>query len=355
MGGISGILSTLSLLGFLLFVAGIALAVANTSQGRPVGSGAALAVFGLVAGLVLSVVSSGILIVQREQVAVVFNTLTGELGEPRQPGTHIIIPVLQQAEIYSVAFNTYTQGERESDGQGPIAARTSDGQEVLIEVSVVYRVNPDQVNIVRDRWQQRYVQELILPVLRGFVRDVVSGYRAEGVYSTDREIIQRRIEELMRARLAREGLELSDVIIRDVSFSNQDFARSIEQVQIAERQAQEARQAADRARIQAQGESDAQVTRAEGAARAAILQAQAQAEALRLVSEQIAANPSLIQYEYVQRLADNISLALVPANSPFLFDFNSLAAANPDFRAPAVPQTQSLTLPEPIPTPTTSD
>lgn len=43
------------------------------------------------------------------------------------------------------------------------------------------------------------------------------------------------------------------------------------------------------------------------------------------MSEQIAANPSLIQYLYVQNLSDNVNIALVPSNSPFLFDFESLA------------------------------
>lgn len=338
MGGISGILGTFAFLGILLFVAGIGLAVMSASQGRPVRGGVMLAIIGGVAAAIFGFISSGVLIVQREEVAIVFNTLSGDLGEPRGPGTHIIIPVLQEAQIYSVAFNTYTQGVNSSGSEGPIAARTSDGQEVLIEVSVVYRVNPDEVNIVRDRWQQRYVEELIIPVLRGFIRDVVSGYRAEGVYSTDREVIQQRIEQLMRDRLATEGLELSDIIIRDVSFSNEDFARSIEQVQIAEREAQEASQAAERARIQARGERDAAITRAEGDAESAILRAEAQAQALRLVSEQIAANPNLIQYEYIRNLSDNVRMILVPSNSPFLFDFESLGSASPDFSAPPVPE-----------------
>ena len=65
--------------------------------------------------------------------------------------------------------------------------------------------------------------------------------------------------------------------------------------------------------------------------------AEAEAEALRLVSEQIAANPNLIPYQYVQRLSDNVGLALIPSNSPFLFDINTFTALE-DFTAPDVPQ-----------------
>src|SRR5262249_35925061 len=104
---------------------------------------------------------------------------------------------------------------------------------------------------------------------------------------------------------------------------------------------------ADQARAVAAGQRDAAIAAAQGDAQAIILKAQAQAEALRLVSEQIAANPSLIQYLYVQNLSDNVNIALVPSNSPFLFDFNSLATPNSNFQAPTVPQFT----PTPSPTP----
>ena len=96
---------------------------------------------------------------------------------------------------------------------------------------------------------------------------------------------------------------------------------------------------AERIRVRAAGARDAEIAAAEGQARSIVLRAEAEAQALRLVSEQLAANPTLIQYEYIQKLADNISLALVPSSSPFLFDFDSLASANSNFVPPEVPST----------------
>ncbi len=150
---------------------------------------------------------------------------------------------------------------------------------------------------------------------------------------------------------------LSDLIIRDITFSEQ-YANAIEQAQVANQEAQRARlvvqqrqQEAEQLRVQAEGERDAAISRAEGQAQSTVLQARAEAEALRLVSEQIAANPTLIQYQYIQTLADNIRLALVPSDSPFLFDFNSVAA-DPDFTAPEVPDSTDLQLTNPSLTPT---
>ena len=57
-----------------------------------------------------------------------------------------------------------------------------------------------------------------------------------------------------------------------------------------------------------------------------------------MMKRQPKGNPGLIQYLYVQNLSDNVSIALVPANSPFLFNMSDLATANPNFTPPAAPQ-----------------
>jgi len=76
----------------------------------------------------------------------------------------------------------------------------------------------------------------------------------------------------------------------------------------------------------ANGEADALRLRAQAEADAILLRAQADAQALALINEQISQNPDLIQWRYVENLADNIELMLLPSNSPFVFDFQSLTA-----------------------------
>ncbi|MAS32392.1 MAG: hypothetical protein CL610_00200 [Anaerolineaceae bacterium] len=354
MGGISSLLGALALLGFLGFLGGIALVVVSASQGRPVRGGISLAVAGLVVGLIFSVISQGILIVEPTQVAVVFNTLNGELGEERGPGTHIIIPVLQSATIYPIEQQQYTMsgipGEGQVQGNDAVRGRTFDGQEVFLDISVLFGVNPQEANTVHVRWQNRYEDDFVRPTIRGLAREVISRFRAEDIFGEQRTAVEDSMQELLAARMVEEGFIMTDLLVRDVTFS-QAFTDSIERKQIAEQQAleaafrvQEEQQNAERVRVTAQGARDAEISRAEGDAQAIVLRAQAQAEALRLVSEQIAANPSLIQYEYIQNLADNINLALVPSNSPFLFDFESLAQADSNFSAPEVPR--NLELPE---------
>jgi regulator of protease activity HflC (stomatin/prohibitin superfamily) len=336
--GISSILGTVAILGFVIFVAGIALAVVASSQGRKARGGVLLAVIGLIAGLLFTIISQGLLFVDVRQVAVITNTLTGNLESPRNPGTSIIIPGLQVPSFYPTNQLEYTMSSTSDEGQragnDAVEATTVDGQRVTLDVTIFYSVNPssDTINTFHRRWGQNW-ESFIRSTARTVVRDIVATFRAESIYGQGRADMQTRINDAMRTEIEEEGFLLNSVDIRGLGFS-ESFVEAVEAAAAAEQRAVQARQEAERNRTIAAGERDAAIARAEGVAQATILQAQAQAEGLRLVSEQIAANPSLIQYQYVQNLSDNVQLMLVPSNSPFLFDFNQLAQANPNFIAP---------------------
>jgi regulator of protease activity HflC (stomatin/prohibitin superfamily) len=347
MGSVSAFLGLLSLLGFLIFLGGVGLVVLSASQGRPVRRGIGLAAAGLVLGLVFTVVSQGILTVSPTEVAVVYNTLNGNLETPRRPGTSIVIPAIQAYQVYDITQQSYTMSGAENEGarsgDDAVRARTEDGQEISMDISLLYGVDPNNVNTLYTRWRDRYQDDFVRPTARGIVRDVVSGFRAEEIYGEQRTEMETSMQQQIADRMSAEGLVLTDLLVRDITFS-EAFANAVEQAQVAEQEAARARlqveqrrQEADQARAVAQGQRDAAIARAEGEAQSIILRAQAEAESLRLVSEQIAANPLLIQYQYVQTLSDNIRLALVPADSPFLFDFSSIQGSS-DFTAPIVPE-----------------
>ncbi|MBZ0280025.1 MAG: prohibitin family protein [Anaerolineae bacterium] len=337
MGGISALLGTLALVGFLLFLGGAGLAVVAASQGRPARGGVLLAVAGLVIGLLFSVVSQGLIIVEPTQVAVIINTLSGGVEEPRRGGTHIIVPVVQRVAVtYPITQQEYSaisgEGARANSDEA-IVARTSDGQTVLIDVTVIFQVDAAFAKDIYLDWNENYSGGFIQPTTRSIVREVISKYTAEQIYGEARETMGDDIKETLNTRFAEENFILTDLLVRDISFS-EGFTEAIEQKVVAEQNLQRARTDAQRAATEAEGRANAAIAAANGEAQSIEIRAQAEAEALRLVSEQIAANPSLIQYLYVQNLSDNVELVLLPSNSPFLFDLASLADPNSGFIAP---------------------
>ena len=334
----SGLLGIVAVLAFGVGILGVAFAFTLASQGRSARGGFMLAVVGFASGVVLFVISSGILIVQPARSAVIVNVLTGELETPaRAPGTSIIIPGLQEYIIYPTDQREYTMSGISSEGrlQGndAVEALTVDGQEVRLDITVLYRIERQDVNQIHLNWQNRYESDFIRPTVRAVTRDVVSQFEAEAIYGLEREALGGRISEVVGNAMKAEGLTLTSLLVRQIDF-NDAFANSIEEKQIEEQKLQRARTEAERVQTEASGRADAAEQEARGRANARLIEAQAEAEALRVISDQIAANPNLIQYLYVANLSDNVSFALLPSDSPFIFNVDDFADLGADFEAP---------------------
>jgi regulator of protease activity HflC (stomatin/prohibitin superfamily) len=281
--------------------------------------------------LILTLVSAGLVFIQPEERGVVISAIDpkGYRAEPLDPGLHWIVPFLENVKHYPISRQTYTMSGVEAEGavQGDdsIKARTSDGQEVLIDASVIFAIDPDEVVNVNIEWQDRYVNDVVRPLARGAIRDTVSQYGVQEVYSTKRSDMTQKITEQLSQTLKDNGLSLLDFVLRNITFSP-EYAASVEQKQIAEQQAQQAKftveqrkQEAEQARQVAQGQADAAVINAKGQADARIIQSEAEAKALELIAAALATNPDLLQYTYVTRLAPGVQVMLVPSNSPYLF------------------------------------
>jgi len=258
--------------------------------------------------------------------------------QPIQPGLRWIIPFFESVVIYPISRQTYTMSIAPSEGaiQGDdsITARTSDGQEIYVDASVIFYVDPEKVVRVHIDWQDRYDRELVRPLARGVIRDVVSQYQVEQVVTTQRVAMISQIETDMSQKLENNGLKLVQFILRNITFSP-EYAASVEQKQIAEQLAQQAafvveqrRQEAEQARQVAQGQADAVVINAQGAADARIIQAEAEAEALLLIADALENNENLLLYQYINQLAPGIQVMLVPNDNPYLLTLPALPEAS---------------------------
>ncbi len=285
----------------------------------------------LVIALVFSTIGAGLVFIQPEERGVVISAVspTGYRDDILQPGLRWVIPFLEQVQTYPISRQTYTMSAAPSEGQrsgdDSIRARTKDGQEVFIDSSVIYAIDPAKVIDLHIRWQNRYDEELVRPLVRGIIRDAASQYSIEEIVSSKRDELKEYITSQLRIKLEANDLTLVDFILRDIHFSD-EYAAAVEQKQIAEQEALQAqfvveqkKQEAEQARQVAQGEADAAVIRAEGDAKARVIQAQAEAEALQTIAEVLRDNPDLLTYEYIQKLSPNVQVMFLPSDAPFIF------------------------------------
>lgn len=271
----------------------------------------------------INLLSQALVFVRPQQVAVVVSFLSdgGVRPKPLYGGLHLIVPFLEQAQIYPLYWQTYTMSSKFSEGNksgnDSIRARTSDGQEVLIDCSVIFRIDADQVVLVHIDWQNRYINELVRPLTRGFVRTQVSQFTVQEVNSSSRRDLENTLDRMIREELTSKGFVLDQFLLRDVTFSK-EYGDSIERKQVAQEDQVRADYQAEQIRRLAKGRADA-----------ILIEAQAQADALDLIGEALSLNRDLLTYRYIDKLSSNIRVMLVPSNSPLILPLPELSDIQP--------------------------
>jgi regulator of protease activity HflC (stomatin/prohibitin superfamily) len=342
------VLSGVATVAWLVAIVVIGLAVFRATRGQAF-KAAGWLIFGAVAiALISTSVSGGLVFIQPTDRGVVISALDeGVRPEPLQPGLNWVVPFLENVIEYPISRQTYTMSIAPEEGQIPgddsVEARTSDGQIVKVDASVIFSIDPDQVVQTHIKWQGAYVDNLIRPVARGVIRDAASQFRVEEVVSSKRFELITMIDKELTETFSEGGLILQDFVLRNISFSD-EYAASVEQKQIAEQQAQQAafvvqqrEQEAEQARKVAEGKADALVIEAQGRADARVIEAEAEAKALGLIASALQGNQDLLTFEYIQKLAPGIQVMLVPSDTPYLLPLPEI-------------QQETVTIPTPEPT-----
>jgi regulator of protease activity HflC (stomatin/prohibitin superfamily) len=326
------------------------------------GGGRIVLVLGLVA-ILMTTTTSGLVFVSPSDRAVVISAVSskGYRDQALTPGLHWIIPFAETTVSYPISRQTYTMTIKTTEGavQGDdsVTARTSDGQEIYLDASVIYQIDPEKVIQIHIQWQNRYEENMVRAQARGIIRDTIAQYSVDEVITTKRLDIVNSINTRLAEKMSSNGLTLVDFILRNITFSK-EYAASIEQKQIAEQQAQQAklvveskRQEAEQARQTAQGAADAAVIRAKGDAESRLISAEAEAKSLALIANALKDNPNLLNYQYISKLTPNLQVMLVPSNSPFLLPFPATATQSaPQSNTPSQPTPEPTTAPTPAPT-----
>ena len=333
----------------------VAFAVFRAARKRPVKAAVPVTIVLALLAVILTIVNSGLVFIQPQERGVVISAFApqGYRSQPLQPGLSWVIPFFEKVEIYTISYETYTMSIATEEGQrvgdDSISARTADGQEILVDASVIFAVDPEQVITVHILWQDRYEEELVRAQSRSIIRDAVSQFNVNEVVTTKRFELIDVINQNMTEALGENGLLLVDFVIRNITFS-EEYAAAVEQKQIAEQQAQQAellvekkKQEAEQARQEAQGAADAAVIAAEGQAKARILEAEAEAKALEVQAQVLADYPDLLTYVYITKLSPNVDVMFLPSDAPFIFPL-------PEEYTPDIDLEDIETVPTPTPT-----
>ncbi|GAB4036955.1 SPFH domain-containing protein [Spirosoma jeollabukense] len=216
--------------------------------------------------LLIGALTAGVRQIDAGQVGVI--SLFGNVSDRALgSGLNFVNPLANVTE-FDIKTQNYTMSASHDEGQrsGDDAIRvlTADGLEVVIDLTVLYRVVSDDAPRIYREIGPDYMDKIVRPITRTRIRDNAVYYDAIALYSTRRDEFQTRIYKTIEADFRKRGLLLEQLLIRNIDLPA-SVKKTIESKINAEQDAQKMqfvlqkeRQEAERKRVEAQGIADYQ-------------------------------------------------------------------------------------------------
>ena len=182
-------------------------------------------------------------------------------------GLNLMNPLMDVTTL-TVQTQNYTmsaiKNEGDKEGDDAIRVLSADGLEVVIDLTVLYRILPTDAPKIIKTIGEDYTNKIVRPIARTRIRDNAVYYDAVALYSTKRNEFQQRIFKSIEADFKFRGLVLEQLLIRNINLP-ESVKATIESKINAEQDAQKMqfvlqkeKQEAERKRVEAQGIADYQ-------------------------------------------------------------------------------------------------
>lgn len=204
-------------------------------------------------------------------VGALYDRGKGVLPVTLREGLNFAIPVWQNVQPFDARLQEYTMSAVPDEGafyrDDSLDAPTADGQQVKVDATVLFRINPDKVSELWKTVGTDYVNKLIRPITRSQIRMVISRYTAPAIYSEKRQEAEKVMFTEIGELLKDKNVIIDKVLLRAVYFTP-EYSKAIEDKVIAEQRIKQAEFEVKEATQRAQ----AKIAEAKGLAEAQALQ-----------------------------------------------------------------------------------
>jgi regulator of protease activity HflC (stomatin/prohibitin superfamily) len=207
-------------------------------------------------------------VIQVEPGMVGVQKLFGKVNDKiLESGLNIVNPMVKVV-MFDTRTQNYTmsgvldEGQKQTDDA--IRVLSADGLEVIIDLTVLYKVVPTEAPRILSEIGTEYRDVIVRPICRTKIRDNAVYYDAVALYSTKRDEFQTRIFSTIESDFTERGLLLEQLLVRNITLP-ESVKTTIESKINAEQEAQKMTfvlqkelQEAERKRVEAQGIADYQ-------------------------------------------------------------------------------------------------
>lgn len=171
-------------------------------------------ILSIISLIVLLILSSSIFFtINATQRAVVFYKFGDGLDKDNvvQPGTHMKAP-WNDIFVYDV---------QETSKDENMDVLDKSGLSIHVDVTVRFKPMSEKIGYIYEKFNQEYVNVLVVPEVRSAVRQVMGRYTAEEIYSTKRAEVEATIKEESEKILEANNVSMVALLIRSIQLPEQ--------------------------------------------------------------------------------------------------------------------------------------
>jgi len=243
---------------------------------------ATLCVPAFLAGLSIAVVPTG-------WAGVRVNQFLGTRPGTLYPGVHLIVPLIEQLELYSTRDSVFSTSAKDDPKkkQETLRVQTREGLAVGVVVVVRYRLDPSKLAYIHSNLPQPLEEEMVGPAIASTFRDLAPSYLVRELFSIRRDQFRQAAAGQIAARLKTDGIVVKELVLEDIQLPD-EYSKGLETLLLKEQEndrlnieLEVKKKAVTVAALEAEAQEARDVKQAEGRAQIVVLEAKAQADAMQ--------------------------------------------------------------------------
>lgn len=159
-------------------------------------------------------------------VACVYDLGQGVLKKVMMPGLHLKIPFWQKAKLFNTQTLEYSITSdfnpefQKALGDTPIGVQTIDGRRILVEGTVLLRLDIEQIPTIWQNIGEDFVQKIVRPTIRSRMRMIASRYPHTDITTHRRDQVEVETKNELERIFFPRGIRVENVLLSEITTEN---------------------------------------------------------------------------------------------------------------------------------------
>lgn len=194
--------------------------------------------------LIIVILISSIKFIGAGYSGIIYNRFSGKIGTGLHQGINFINPFTTKVKRYDLRINV---------GRYELTGLSSDSQTIELELEINYRLDGEKLGSIYQNIQGNIEETILYNVVVDTSKAELGKFRIEDI-ARNRESLRRSILDTLYSRMKTQYIEITNVSITNVDFSEQ-YEKSIEDKLTAEQRALEAKNKKEQVRYESEAKA----------------------------------------------------------------------------------------------------